>query len=56
MNLEGRKIIVNKSSKDLVEILKSPENYKDFMPDGLQNLKPEKMDLNSGCKGCRKLL
>ena len=36
MNLEGRKIIVNKSSSELAEMLKKPEDYKDLMPDGLQ--------------------
>lgn len=36
MNLEGRKIIVNKSAKQLSEMLKRPEDYKDLMPEGLQ--------------------
>lgn len=36
MNLEGRKIIVNKSASELAEMLKVSENYKEFMPDGLQ--------------------
>jgi len=51
MNLEGRKIIVNKSSKDLVEILKSPENYKDFMPDGLQKFETREDGFKFGLQG-----
>ncbi len=35
MNLEGRKIIVNKSVPQLVEMLKKPEDYKDLMPSSL---------------------
>lgn len=35
MNLEGRKVVVNKSSKDLFEMLKKPEDYKHLMPDSL---------------------
>ena len=35
MNLEGRKIIVNKSTKDLFEMLKNPQDYKYLMPDSL---------------------
>jgi carbon monoxide dehydrogenase subunit G len=37
MNLEGRKIIVNKPVNELVEILKKPEEYKMLMPESLQN-------------------
>lgn len=37
MNLEGRKIIVNKSVSELVEMLKNPSDYKDLMPDSLQS-------------------
>jgi hypothetical protein len=51
MNLEGRKIIVNKSSKDLSEILKSPENYKDFMPDGLQKFETRDNGFKFGLQG-----
>ena len=35
MNLEGRKIIVNKSTKNLFEMLKNPQDYKHLMPDSL---------------------
>ncbi|MGK6342582.1 SRPBCC family protein [Chryseobacterium sp. DT-3] len=51
MNLEGRKIIVNKSSKELSEILKSPENYKDFMPDGLQKFETKDNGFKFGLQG-----
>lgn len=37
MNLEGRKIIVNKSGKELVEMLNTPEGYRELMPDSLQS-------------------
>lgn len=51
MNLEGRKIIVNKSSKELTELLKSPENYKDFMPDGLQKFETRDNGFKFGLQG-----
>lgn len=35
MNLEGRKILVNKSVSELVEMLKKPEDYKNLMPESL---------------------
>ena len=51
MNLEGRKIVVNKSSKDLSELLKSPENYKEFMPDGLQKFETREDGFKFGLQG-----
>ncbi len=51
MNLEGRKIIVNKSSKELSELLKSPENYKEFMPDGLQKSETRDNGFKFGLQG-----
>lgn len=51
MNLEGRKIIVNKSAKELSEILKTPENYKDFMPDGLQKFETREEGFKFGLQG-----
>lgn len=36
MNLEGRKIILNKPVAELVELLKDPQQYEQLMPDGLQ--------------------
>lgn len=35
MNLEGRKVAVNKSTKDLFEMLKNPQDYKHLMPESL---------------------
>lgn len=51
MNLEGRKIIVNKSSKELTELLKSPENYKEFMPDSLQKFETREDGFKFGLQG-----
>lgn len=51
MNLEGRKIIVNKSSKELSELLKNPENYKDFMPDGLNKFESRADGFKFGLQG-----
>lgn len=36
MNLEGRKIVLNKSVSEIVELLKNPQNYEQLMPEGLQ--------------------
>ena len=36
MNLEGRKILINKPVAEIVELLKSPANYEQLMPDSLQ--------------------
>lgn len=36
MNLEGRKIMLNKPVAELVELLKDPQQYEQLMPDGLQ--------------------
>ena len=51
MNLEGRKIIVNKSVKDLVEMLKNPEDYKDLMPDSLQSFEVRDNGFKFSLKG-----
>jgi carbon monoxide dehydrogenase subunit G len=51
MNLEGRKIIVNKSSSELAEMLKKPEDYKDLMPDGLQKFEVKDNGFKFGLKG-----
>ena len=36
MNLEGRKIIINKPVAEIVELLKVPENYEQLMPESLK--------------------
>lgn len=35
MNLEGRKVVVNKSTSELFEMLKKPQHYKHLMPESL---------------------
>ncbi|WP_379969151.1 SRPBCC family protein [Epilithonimonas sp. UC225_85] len=51
MNLEGRKIIVNKSSSELAGMLKNPQGYKDLMPDSLQNFEAREDGFKFGLKG-----
>lgn len=51
MNLEGRKIVVNKSSKELVELLKSPEGYRELMPDSLQSFEVRDNGFKFSLKG-----
>ncbi len=51
MNLEGRKIIVNKSVKELVEMLKSPEGYRSLMPDSLQSFEVRDQGFKFSLKG-----
>jgi len=51
MNLEGRKIIVNKSVNELVEMLKNPEDYKNLMPDSLQSFEVRDNGFKFSLKG-----
>ena len=51
MNLEGRKIIVNKSGKELVELLNSPEGYRELMPDSLQSFEVRENGFKFSLKG-----
>ena len=51
MNLEGRKIIVNKSVNDLVGMLTNPEDYKNLMPESLQNFEVRDNGFKFGLKG-----
>ncbi len=51
MNLEGRKIVVNKSSSELAAMLKNPQDYKDLMPDSLQNFEAREDGFKFGLKG-----
>ena len=51
MNLEGRKIIVNKSVNELVELLKNPEDYKTLMPDSLQSFEVRDNGFKFSLKG-----
>ncbi len=51
MNLEGRKIVVNKSVAELVEMLKSPKDYEHLMPEGLQKFEASENGFKFGLKG-----
>ncbi|MBW8361372.1 MAG: SRPBCC family protein [Kaistella sp.] len=51
MNLEARKITVNKSAAELTELLKKPENYKDLMPEGLQTFETREDGFKFSLKG-----
>ena len=51
MNLEGRKIIVNKSASELAGMLKNPEDYKDLMPESLQSFEAREDGFKFGLKG-----
>jgi len=51
MNLEGRKIIVNKSVSELSSMLKNAEGYKNLMPDSLQNFEAREDGFKFGLKG-----
>lgn len=51
MNLEARKITVNKSAAELTELLKNPENYKDLMPEGLQTFETREDGFKFSLKG-----
>lgn len=51
MNLEGRKIIVNKSATQLVDMLKSPEDYRSLMPESLQSFEVRDKGFKFSLKG-----
>lgn len=51
MNLEGRKVIVNKSVNELVDMLKQPEDYRQLMPESLQNFEARADGFKFGLKG-----
>lgn len=51
MNLEGRKIVVNKSAAELVQMLKNPEDYRSLMPETLQNFEAREDGFKFGLKG-----
>ena len=51
MNLEGRKIVVNKSVNTLVEMLNKPEDYKNLMPDSLTSFEHREDGFKFGLKG-----
>lgn len=51
MNLEGRKIIVNKSVSELVQMLEKPEDYRNLMPDSLQSFEVRDNGFKFSLKG-----
>ncbi|MGA9211634.1 SRPBCC family protein [Kaistella sp.] len=51
MNLEGRKIIVNKSGSELVAMLNAPEGYRALMPDSLQSFEVRDNGFKFSLKG-----
>lgn len=51
MNLEGRKIIVNKSTEELRKLLENPEDYKALMPDSLQSFEVRDNGFKFSLKG-----
>ncbi len=51
MNLEGRKIVVNKSADELVNLLKNPEDYKSLMPESLQSFEVRDNGFKFSLKG-----
>ena len=51
MKLEGRKVLVNKSTKDLFEMLKKPEDYKHLMPESLVSFETTENGFKFGLKG-----
>ena len=51
MNLEGRKITVNKSLAELQEMLRKPEEYRALMPEGLQVFEARQDGFKFGLKG-----
>lgn len=51
MNLEGRKIIVNKSTENLRKLLENPEDYKSLMPESLQSFEVRDNGFKFSLKG-----
>ena len=51
MNLEGRKIIVNKSSSELITLLKNPADYQQLMPESLQSFQAREDGFKFSLKG-----
>lgn len=51
MNLQGRKIVLNKSVSELVTLLKDPKKYEEIMPEGLQKFESWENGFKFGLKG-----
>ncbi|QCX54116.1 SRPBCC family protein [Elizabethkingia sp. JS20170427COW] len=55
MNLEGRKILVNKSIAELKEMLNKAEDYKSLMPDSLKSFEVKDGGFNFELSGMPKI-
>ncbi len=55
MNLEGRKVVVNKSVAELKEMLQKPEDYKALMPDSLKTFEVKEGGFNFELSGLPKI-
>lgn len=51
MNLEGRKIVVNKSVSELSSMLKNPQDYEKLMPESLQKFEAKEDGFKFSLKG-----
>ena len=51
MNLEGRKVIVNKSVSELTQMLKNPEDYRTLMPASLNKFEAREDGFKFGLNG-----
>lgn len=51
MNLEGRKVVVNKSASELFGMLKKPQDYKHLMPDSLASFEHTENGFKFALKG-----
>lgn len=51
MNLEGRKVTVNRSAAELKAMLQNPEEYKNLMPEGLQSFESRADGFKFSLKG-----
>jgi len=55
MQLESRKVTINKSLKEIKEHLRAPEKYKDLMPDGLKTFDANKDGFSFELNGMPKI-
>lgn len=55
MNLQGRKVLVNKSVEELRQMLDNPEDYKDLMPENLKTFEVHDQGFTFELKGMPKI-
>lgn len=51
MNLEGRKVLVNKSSQELLAMMNNPQDYKNLMPESLVSFETTEKGFKFALKG-----